>query len=139
MYRRILLPLDLADRHRPVLDRAAELCEPASGWVALLHVIETIHDVSHEELAGFYRSLRERAERLLQESGDELRKLGIDVRTEIVLGRRASEILRYARDLECDLIVMRSHVPEPDRPGGGLGTLSHQVALFSHCTVLLVK
>jgi hypothetical protein len=38
-----------------------------------------------------------------------------------------------------DLIVLTSHPLEPDRPGGGWGTISYQVAVFADCPVLLVK
>jgi nucleotide-binding universal stress UspA family protein len=57
----------------------------------------------------------------------------------IAYGRRAAGILDAAAECGADLIVMRSHRVEPGRPGGGLGTLSHEVALLAAVPVLLVK
>ena len=64
---------------------------------------------------------------------------GFSVRREIVFGKRAPEIVRYATDESCDLVVVTSHRIDPERPTGSLGTISHQVALVAPCPVLLVR
>jgi hypothetical protein len=53
--------------------------------------------------------------------------------------RRDAEILRVAEQEESDLIVLAPHSIDPARPGGGLGTQSHQIALLAPCEVLLVR
>jgi nucleotide-binding universal stress UspA family protein len=139
MFSRILVPIDLSDKHRLAVQTAVELARTSSGSVALLHVIETIQDVPFEDLEDFYRSLRERAEVALNKWAGEASALGLEVRRDIVFGRRAAEIIRYAQEQECDLIVLTSHKLDPSQPGKGLATLSHQVALVATCPVLLMR
>lgn len=105
----------------------------------LLHVIETLRDVPFEDLSGFYGDLEKRAEVVLQKWAAELRESGHSVRCEIVFGKRAAEIVRYATDEGCDLVVVSSHKIDPERPAGSLGTISHQVALVAPCPVLLMR
>ena len=42
MFKKILLPLDLTDRHAAALQLAAELARQGGGEVTLLHVVEVI-------------------------------------------------------------------------------------------------
>ena len=138
MFRRILIPLDLSERHRRAVDVAAGLADP-SGTLTLLHVIAEIEGVRPEELGEFYDGLRARAAEVLKRPADELAARGLESRVEIIVGRRGFEILRIAEEEDHDLIVLASHHIDPARPGGGLGTLSHQVALLAPCDVLLVR
>jgi nucleotide-binding universal stress UspA family protein len=66
---------------------------------------------------------------------------GFDVTAEITYGKRAQEIVRVAGEQPSDLVVMRSHVIDPDEADSQerLGTVSHQVALFAPCSVLVVR
>jgi hypothetical protein len=48
MFKKILLPIDLTDRHGRVLVVAAELATQSGGEVILLHVIETIAGLAME-------------------------------------------------------------------------------------------
>jgi nucleotide-binding universal stress UspA family protein len=139
VFEHILVAVDLSERSELAVHRSAELAAPGATSVTLLHVIESIHGVAEQELAGFYAKLREGAERKLGEWSSRLAGRGLAVRHEIVLGRPGPEVVRYAEAQGVDLIVLGSHVIEPDRPGHGLGTLSHQVALVAPCSVLLVR
>ena len=55
------------------------------------------------------------------------------VRFGLALGTR-----RLSERVGADLIVLSSHPASPDQPTS-LGTISHRVALFASCPVLLVK
>jgi nucleotide-binding universal stress UspA family protein len=138
MFRRILLPLDLSERQSRAVEVAGRLADPACS-IVLLHVIAEIEGVPADELDEFYAGLRSRAEQVLQRHADRLAGQGLHSRIEICIGRRGAEILRVAEAEDCELIALASHRIEPDRPGGGLGTLSHQVALLAPCDVLLVR
>jgi nucleotide-binding universal stress UspA family protein len=136
--RRILIPLDLSERSSRALDAAARVADPAC-IITLLHVIAEIEGVPADELADFYAGLRAHAEPILQRRAEQLAALGLQSRIEITVGRRGAEILREAEEQGSDLIVLSTHRVDPGRPGGGLGTLSHQVALLAPCDVLLVR
>ena len=42
VFQKIVVPLDLTDRHQQAIDVAAELASRSGGMVSLLHAIETI-------------------------------------------------------------------------------------------------
>ncbi len=139
MFRNILVPLDLTEKNRIAVQTAAELAQPSSGSITLLHVVETIQDVPFEELSDFYGKLRERAETAIETWAKELADRQLAIRREIVFGRRGPEIVRYAEEQQCDLVVLTSHQIDPERPAGSFGTISHQVALMALCPVLLMR
>ena len=139
MFRNILIPIDLSGKAQVVVDAALALAQPEPPRITLLHVIETIQDVESEEIEDFYRILRKRAEECLAGWAAQLEQAGVEVHQEIVLGKRAAEIARLAEELGCDLIILRSHRIDPESPMGGIGTISHQVAVLAGCSVLLMK
>jgi hypothetical protein len=61
VFKKILLPVDLTDKHLPALDVAADLAKQSGGEVLLLHVIEVISGLSMEEERDFYGRLEKRA------------------------------------------------------------------------------
>jgi nucleotide-binding universal stress UspA family protein len=138
MYRAILVPVDVAPDHQPVFDVVAALARPGAR-VTLLHVIEIVTGIEDEEMESFYRVLHGRATELLNGWCEQLRRRGLQVECEVRRGRRGPEIVGYAAERGCDLVVLSSRPITPDRPGWGVGTISHQVALAAPCSVLLVR
>ena len=139
MFRNILIPLDLSGKAQMVVDAALAVAQPEPPRITLLHVIEMIRDVESEEIEDFYRILRERAEECLARWAEQLEQAGVEVHQEIVVGKRAVEIARLAEELGCDLIILRSHRIDSKSPMGGIGTISHQVAVLAGCSVMLMK
>jgi nucleotide-binding universal stress UspA family protein len=72
MFRAILLPIDLTDRHRRALDIAVRLARLGDGRVHLLHVIELIPGLDVDEERGFYDRLEQQARRHLELLGQHL-------------------------------------------------------------------
>jgi nucleotide-binding universal stress UspA family protein len=139
MFRSILIPVDLSKKSGSAVSAASGLGDPATTTLHLLHVIETVEGVSYDEMEGFYSTLRERAEQVLNGWAAELAGKGFTVQRELVFGKRAPEIVRFASNEGCDLIVLTSHTVDPGRSGEGFGTISHQVAVLGRCSVLLVR
>jgi nucleotide-binding universal stress UspA family protein len=138
MFQKILLPVDLSDRHEPALTRAAELARPGEGQVILLHVIETIAGLSVEEERDFYQRLERSARAHLARLGAQLQERVPTWRAEIIYGNPGPEILRYAEKNEIDLIILTTPRLEAVRPVG-LGSLSYKLVPFVDCPLLLVK
>jgi nucleotide-binding universal stress UspA family protein len=92
-----------------------------------------------EEIEDFYRILRERAEQCLAGWAEQLEQAGVEARQEIVVGKRAVKIARLAEELGCDPIILRSHRIDPESPLGGIGSISHQLAILANCSVMLMK
>jgi nucleotide-binding universal stress UspA family protein len=141
MYDSILVPVDLSDSNEQVLRRAVELGDPDESTVTLLHVIEMVEDISLDDDEDFYAELRDNADEKMSRWASQVAGHGFDVTAEITYGKRAQEIVRVAGEQPSDLVVMRSHVIDPDEADSQerLGTVSHQVALFAPCSVLVVR
>jgi nucleotide-binding universal stress UspA family protein len=139
MFRRILVPTDLTDRTVKALDVAASIAKSDQGRVTVLHVIETIAGANFDELSSFYRKLEERAQKQLGAIVADAHALQGRVDVAIVYGKRADEVLQFARSNDIDLIVLTSHPLDPSQPHGGIGTMSYKLGILAPCAVLLVK
>lgn len=157
MFTNILVPVDLSDRSRASVEVARKLAAPGA-LITVLHVVETLEDVSFEEMEDFYRQLEQRAVEVLDGWIEELERSGRRSERTVVFGHRLEEILHFASEQKSDLILLRSHRVEPPvgiphdggaekaaedvEPGSGRrgwATLSYRVAVLADCPVLLVK
>ena len=139
MFKKILVPVDLSNRHQQALEIAARLAKESDGEVTLLHVIEIIPGLDLGEERDFYQRLEQAALDHLTQLGRYLEEHQVLRREEIVYGNRAPEIVRYAMETGVDLIVLSSHRIDPKDPAAGWGTVSYKVGILSQCPVLLVK
>src|SRR4051794_12630322 len=96
MYKKILLPIDLTDRHEQALVAAADLAERSGGEVLLLHVVEVISGLTEEE--EFYGRLERIARKHLSRLSERLAARRVAARVEVLVGHRGGEIVRYARE-----------------------------------------
>jgi nucleotide-binding universal stress UspA family protein len=139
MFKHILLPVDLSNKHTSALETAAELAAPAGGTVTLLHVIEVIQGMSKDEEKPFYDRLERLAHRHLETLGQHLAQRKIAWQAVLLYGARAQETVRYAREKSVDLIVMTSPRMDPDHLRQSFGSLSYPIAFVAPCPVLLVR
>lgn len=137
-FQRILVPVDLSDKGRSVLEWVDRVGGPETA-VVLFHVIETLEDVPFEEMEPFYRRLEERAVATLDGWVGELEGRGFRAERRVVFGHRLEEILAAAGGEPPDLILVRSHPVSPEASGRGWATLSYRVAVLAPCPVMLVK
>ncbi len=139
MFKNILVPLDLSDRHQPALKIAAELAAQGKADVTLFHVIEIIPGLEMEEEKTFYQRLARSARAHLERVGGALAKHGVSYRIEIVYGNRAAETVRHAKERATDLVILTAPQIDPNNPAAGWGSLSYKMGFLSPCPVLLVK
>src|SRR5262245_5658602 len=139
MFRKIMIPVDLTDRHQQALDIAARLAQESSGEVTLLHVVELIPGIWPQEERPFYDRIEQAARDHLVKLGRYLEERHVMRREEVIFGDRASEIVRYAMETGVELIVLSSHRIDLQHPSAGWGTVSYKVGILSQCPVLLVK
>lgn len=137
MYKRILIPLDLTERHTEALRHATNIA--GAGQIVLLHVIETIPGLGSEEEKPFYDRLERVARKHLEKHAATLAAHKVPCQVEIRLGNRAREIVRYATDTAADLIVLTAPTIDPANPTQGWGSMSWRVSLLAPCPVLLAK
>ena len=138
MYDKILIPVDLSSANEAVFATARELADPDRTDITLLHVIETLQDDEPGEMDDFYEELRQEADEKMTAWAAEIAEDGFAVEATITYGERGPEITRVADEEGVDLIVQRSHTVTRDDETN-VGTVSHQVAIFAPCSVLLVR
>ncbi len=138
MFQRILVPLDLTDRHQAAISAAAALAKQGSE-IVLLHVIETIPGLGDKELKGFYARIEQTATEHLERIGKDLTAQHVKWHSKVTVGFPVQEIVEYAAQEKAELIVLTAPRIDTAQPGAGFASLSWKVALLAPCPVLLVK
>ena len=142
MYRKILVPVDFTDKNQAALDSAVQIAASnADGGaeITLVHVVETIEHIDFNEMADFYHGLETRATAKLFALQESLQEKGVRARHEVLFGKRAETVLRYAEENGTDLMILSSHQVDRDHPALGFGSISYRIAIVARCPVLLVK
>jgi nucleotide-binding universal stress UspA family protein len=139
MFRKLLLPLNLTDKHGQALDVAARMAKQNKGEIILIHVIEVIEGLSLDEERAFYSRIEKNAHASLQRAGEHLTEQGVPWSEEVLYGNRCAEVVRYAAGAGIDLIVLSSPRLDVNAPGPDWGSLSYKIGLLCQCPVLLVK
>jgi manganese transport protein len=108
VYRNILVPLDHSDKDRPAIAHAAAMARVHGATLHLLHVEEGV-------TSQFFGSLSSTAEiqageQYFHEIVDSLAKDGIHAELTVTHGKSPKdEIVRMAREIRPDLVVMGAH------------------------------
>jgi nucleotide-binding universal stress UspA family protein len=140
-YQRILVPTDGSTEAERVLDHAVDLAMTHDASLHAVYVMNTtsftglpmetawegIDDVLRQEGSAALETVRESAERS-----------GIEIDCSLLEGSPAREIVRYADEQDCDLVVMGTH----GRGGINrllLGSVAEQVVRTSPVPVLTVR
>jgi universal stress protein A len=138
-YSRILAAIDLTDDSRAVAERACELSRAGAGTVRLLHVVEF---VPIEPMSDSLMPVMQIDDQLIARAQKQIRALAQELGLSpdagsVEAGSAKAEILRYAREQRCDLIVLGC------RERHGLSILIHRtedtVLHGAPCDVLAVR
>jgi len=119
MIQRILIPLDLTDKHDRAIALGAELATPSGGTVTLLHVIETIPGLSDDEEKDFYARLERAARKHLDGlSRDLVETCNVEWKSSVVSAPPDRTLCRGA---ESRLNRLDCPAARCQPPNGGLG------------------
>jgi nucleotide-binding universal stress UspA family protein len=138
-FQHIAVPVDFTARNRGALDVAFELASVNRARVTLLHVVETLEIDLDGEVRRFYDRLEQRARMELDPLRQRFEDSGLSAHASVLLGRRAAQIVEFAREHGVDLLVLSSHPIDETQPLKSMATISYQVSIAAPCSVLLVK
>jgi nucleotide-binding universal stress UspA family protein len=141
MYRNILVPVDLSDKHswRKALPTAISLCET---FEARLHLIAVVPEFGLPMVGQFFpegyeAKLRQQAAKQLRDFVAQQVPPEIESRRIVAEGKIYQEILKAADAIKADLIVMGSHRPELS--DYLLGPNAGKVVRHARCSVMVVR
>lgn len=137
MFQKILVPVDFTEKNHAALETAASLVRRSGGELILLHVIEEL-DLPFEEVEDFYARLETEARKDMDGFLGRVVDEGVPASGQVTYGKRAPEIVEFAETRDVELVVMTSHRVSP-RKDERFMTISHQVAIFAPCPVLLLR
>jgi nucleotide-binding universal stress UspA family protein len=141
MYRNILVPVDLSDKHswRKALPSAISLCEAFGAKLSLITVVPAfgLPMVGQFFPEGYEEKLRQQAAKQLKAFVAEQVPDAVATRRIIAEGKIYQEILKAAKAIEADLIVMGSHHPE--LKDYLLGPNAAKVMRHADCSVMVVR
>jgi nucleotide-binding universal stress UspA family protein len=138
-FEHILVPVDFSPANRSALEAAFELAVQNRARVTLLHVIETLDVEEESDVRDFYDRLEQRARREFEPLLQRFVDAGLNVHSTVLLGKRARQIVEFAREHKANLLILSSHPIDERRPLESLSTISYQVSIAAPCSVLLVK
>jgi nucleotide-binding universal stress UspA family protein len=140
MFRKILVPVDLADTElaAAAIETAVSLAKASGGTVRLLNVLPVTPTMLAEYVpADFDAQQRQTADEALaivaKESGLDAARISTQVRQ----GGVYHEVLEEAKAMHTDLIVMSSH--RPAMRTYFLGSNAGHVVRYAKCSVLVVR
>ena len=143
----ILLPTDGSECSRKAMLYALSFAQQYGAQVLTLHVIDQRRERQPEQSyiemdlgtgPTTQRGLEEAGRRALQEVADAATKVGVAVETRLVTGIPSEDIVRIAKELSVDLIIMGTH----GRTGVShalLGSVAEKVVQQAPCPVLVVR
>jgi nucleotide-binding universal stress UspA family protein len=141
MYRNILVPVDLSDKHswRKALPTAISLCETFQGKLHLMTVVPEfgLPMVGQFFPEGYEAKLRQHAAKQLRDFAAQQVPGEIECRRIVAEGKVYQEILKAADAIKADLIVMGSHRPELS--DYLLGPNAARVMRHAKCSVMVVS
>lgn len=139
MYEKILVPTDGSEGMAPVVDHAVALAETHEATLYGLYVVNTasLNDLPMESgWEGLGQALEDEGRAGLDAL--EERATSVPVETTLLEGSPAREIVEYAEDEGCDVIVMGTH----GRSGVNrllLGSVAERVVRTSSAPVLTIR
>jgi nucleotide-binding universal stress UspA family protein len=140
-WKRFCCPIDFSAVSALAMEEAVRLARRFRASVTLLYVHEPLPPPDEDATLASHEALEQaKAEHERQLAGwqERARKIaGMAVDCAVVEGDPATEILRFAAEGRCDVLVMGTHGRTP-REGVAFGSVAQRTVLEARCPVLVV-
>ena len=142
-FQKVLVGYDGSEASKKALNKAIELVKLSNGELHIVGVVRpfefaAVDFILPEEIEEYEKEEISKEEKYLREALDIARSNGIDAITKVLEGEPAEELMDYADNNDCDLIVV-GH-----RGVGGfkrmiLGSTASNLVKYANQSVLVVK
>ncbi|HUP00358.1 MAG TPA: universal stress protein [Gemmatimonadota bacterium] len=143
LYANVLLATDFSRPAAYAADHAAALARATGAVLHLIHVVEDFSywesfSLKHFPSPDVFDELKESARLALEDLFPSDDRAGFEVRTHVRHGKPFIEIIRAARDLTADVIVVGSH-GQSGVAEALFGSTAEKVVRKASCAVLVVR
>jgi len=142
-FKRILVPTDFSDISLNALDYAAAVARNSDAEVTLLHVYESYEQHANISLG---LDINEIIEKGINDKIDDIKATnknlwGVKFNTKVVNGKSTNDIIKTAKQLKSDLIVMGTHGTSGLKNLGKylLGSNAYRVVNNAPCPVVTIR
>ncbi|GAB4539587.1 MAG: universal stress protein [Thermodesulfovibrionia bacterium] len=141
MLRKILVAFDGSPQSYQAFDFALEmskLCPGAAPEIFVVSVAQPPEPADIVEVDAIIDSATQHYEELFKKLRERAKERNLEIKTEVVVGHPADQIVRYAKDKNCDMVVLGQR-GKSKIESYLLGSVSKRVATYAPCTVTIVK
>lgn len=139
--KKLLVAFDGSQSAYKAFEVALELsttCKGASHEIFLVAVIQPPEPADIVEMDAIIDAATEHYEELFKGLRDKAITSGDILTTEVLVGHPADQIVHYAAEKGCDMILMGQR-GKSRMEQWLLGSVSKRVASYAHCSVMIVK
>lgn len=141
MLKKILVAFDGSEKSYEAFDFAMEIsrnCPNAAPEILVISVAQPPEPIDIVEMDAVIESVTQHYEELFKGLKEKAKEKGVEIKTEVVVGHPADQIVKYAEEKACDMIVL-GHRGRSKIADWLLGSVSKRVSSYSPCTVTIVK
>jgi nucleotide-binding universal stress UspA family protein len=146
-YRKFLVPIDFSEHSKQTVESATQLALLTGGSITLLHVFQVPNYpaafyqglyTEHEQVKIQVDSLKREANAQLALVIEQITATGLEAQPLLRIGTAYDEIVKAAKEIRADLIVIGSH-GHAGFERFLVGSTAERVVQYAPCPVLVVK
>ena len=141
MIKRILIAFDGSEQSYQAFDFALDLakkCPEEAVNIIVLSVAQPPEPIDIVEMDAIIDNVTQHYEELFKGLREKAKERDYEIKTEVAIGHPADQIIRYAAENACDMVVMGQR-GKSTIERWMLGSVSKRVATHAACTVIIVK
>jgi nucleotide-binding universal stress UspA family protein len=141
MVKKILVAFDGSEQSHQAFDFAldmSKMCPGAAVNIIVLSVAQPPEPIDIVEMDAMIDNATRHYEDLFKGLREKAKERNYEIQTEVTIGHPADQIIRYAYENACDMVVMGQR-GKSTIERWMLGSVSKRVATHAACTVIIVK
>ncbi|MDA8168396.1 MAG: universal stress protein [Nitrospiraceae bacterium] len=140
MLRRMLVAFDGSPKSYEAFEYTVAIagaCKLRSE-IFVISVAQPPEPIDFVEMDDIVEAASKHYEALQKELEDKAHEKGIHIRSKIAVGHPADQIVKFAKEKHCDMIILGQR-GKSTIEGWLLGSVSKRVASHAHCAVTIIK